>query len=735
MLAPIDTLALFCAAASLAAPTHALAASGAGAAAPQVVDRAAAAAVPRDDDRDERMGWWRDARFGLFIHWGLYAIPAGRWGERSDYGEWIRHSARIPVDVYDRFLPEFNPFAFDADEWMRLAADAGMKYVVITTKHHDGFCLFDSALTEFDIASAPRSDDIMQAIADAARRHDLVPCWYHSIMDWHHPDYLPRRGWEAESRPAAGADFDRYERYLHGQVAELLTSYGPIGVMWFDGEWEETWTHERGVRLYELCRRLQPSVIVNNRVDKGRNDMAGLTREGAWRGDFGTPEQQVPPRGLPGVDWESCITMNSHWGWNEADRAWKSGDDLIRMLSDIVSKGGNFLLNVGPKADGTFPPEAVERLREIGAWMAVNGEAIHGTQASPFERLDFGRATWKPRRAEVRATEGGGAGASGRGTAGVDGGTLYIHVFEWPEDGRLRLPGLVAEPSAARILGQERATVDALRSEGGLLLSARGAAPRSAVTVIALELDAAPTVLNEPRFDPDGGLFVGAVTLRPAGGAPAVPGATLRYTLDGGAPGPDSPVFPGSLRLDATGTITARWFLGDGAVGDPSSTTWTRAEPRQGVALPAGAAPGLDCTISYGSTRRLRGDGAAALPIDRVERSAGFAIPASEARRERVRLDFAGFLRIDEPGLYEFAVTSDDGSLLFVGDELVVDNDGLHGPHEVRGRIALGAGWHPVALALFNGTGGFLLEVGLAKAGETPVPIDPERLRSLVAPR
>lgn len=185
-------------------------------------------------DHDARMAWWRDARFGMFIHWGLYAIPAGAWGKRTDYGEWIRTTARIPIEAYDQFRPQLNPVQFDAKAWAAIARDAGMRYVTITTKHHDGFCLFDSAHTDFDVMNTPFQRDIMAELSDAVRSEGLAMCWYHSIMDWHHPDYLPRREWEAD-RPSAAADMSRYVDYLRAQVTELLTHYGPIGVMWFDG--------------------------------------------------------------------------------------------------------------------------------------------------------------------------------------------------------------------------------------------------------------------------------------------------------------------------------------------------------------------------------------------------------------------------------------------------------------------------------------------------------------------
>ena len=305
------------------------------------------------------LNWWREARFGLFIHWGLYAVPAGSWNGETNHAEWIRTTAEIPIDIYDKFREQFNPSEFNADEWVKMAKRAGMEYIVITSKHHDGFCLFDSKFTDFDIMSTPFKRDIMKELADAAHKEGIKICWYHSIMDWHHPDYLPRRSWEEDNRPVDGADFDRYVSYMKNQLRELVENYGDIGVLWFDGEWENTWNHERGKDLYEYVKSLQPTIIINNRVDKGRSGMAGLTKEGGYLGDFGTPEQEIPPTGLPGLDWETCMTMNDHWGYNKNDNNWKSSKDLLQKLVDIASQGGNFLLNVGPTVKGLFRRRAL----------------------------------------------------------------------------------------------------------------------------------------------------------------------------------------------------------------------------------------------------------------------------------------------------------------------------------------------------------------------------------------
>jgi alpha-L-fucosidase len=416
---------------------------------------------------DPRLDWWREARFGMFIHWGLYAIPAGEWNGRTDYGEWIRNNARIPVDVYDRFQSRFNPTKFDPDAWVRMARQAGMKYIVITTKHHDGFALFDSKHTEWDVMATPYGRDIIGQLADACRRGGIRLGFYYSIMDWHHPDYLPRREWETASRPAAGADFDRYVGFMNGQLKELLTGYGPVGVLWFDGQWEGTWTAARGRDLYAYVRALQPSVVVNNRVGHGI-------------GDFGTPEQEIPATGMPGVDWETCMTMNRNWGFNRADKDFKSARNLVRNLVDIATKGGNFLLNVGPTAEGEFPAESIERLKQIGDVMRVAGDSIHGTQASPFPSLPWGRCT--QRRLDANTTR------------------LYLHVWERPADGILVVPGLLNEVRRARpiaTVGQQsdlrvnRRGDDVLIGLG--LASGPGPAPDD---VIALD------IAGEPRVKP-----------------------------------------------------------------------------------------------------------------------------------------------------------------------------------------------------------------------------------------
>ena len=387
--------------------------------------------------KDERMEWWRDARFGLFIHWGLYSVPAGTYkGERVDgLGEWIMNNAKIPVEEYEKFARQFNPIGFRADEWVRLAKNAGMKYIVITSKHHDGFCLWDSKVTDYDVMDAtPFKRDILLELSQACKKQGVKLCFYHSIMDWHHPDaqapFWPNYNDTSKSNP----NFGRYvDTYLKPQLTELVTNYGPLGVLWFDGEWIQDWTEPQGKDLYAYLRGLQPSLIINNRVGKGRQGMEGLSKGDDYAGDFGTPEQQVPPEGLPGVDWETCMTMNDTWGFKSYDENWKSVEELIHTLADVASKGGNFLLNVGPTPEGLIPQPSVERLQEVGKWMAVNGESIHGTTASVIGRPGWGRCT-------------------------VKGNKLYLHVFNWPADGTLNVPLAKAHVERAYLLADKKRT-------------------------------------------------------------------------------------------------------------------------------------------------------------------------------------------------------------------------------------------------------------------------------------
>jgi alpha-L-fucosidase len=428
-----------------------------------IVSNVASAETPAE--RDARMKWWREARFGMFIHWGLYAVPAGKWEGKAvpSIGEWIMNNANIPVDRYEKLTREFNPVKFDAAAWVRTAKAAGVKYIVITSKHHDGFCLFDSKVTKYDVVDAtPYGKDLLKPLADECRKQGVTFCTYYSIMDWHHPaqyranekSYNPtkiREGRKAE-----------YVEYMKAQLKELIDQYD-VAVMWFDGEWLPWWTEEDGRDLYAYLRKLKPSLVINNRIGTGRKGMEGLSKgDREYAGDFGTPEQQIPATGLPGVDWESCMTMNDTWGFKSDDHNWKSAETLVRNLVDTSAKGGNYLLNVGPTAEGEIPAASVERLGKMGQWMAKNSESIYATQASPIGLPAWGRATRK-------------------------GNKLYLHVFQWPKDGKLTVANLPGKPTAASLLAcGTKLTLSADDKQAVITVPAE--APDAIDAVIALDV-------------------------------------------------------------------------------------------------------------------------------------------------------------------------------------------------------------------------------------------------------
>lgn len=453
---------------------------------------------------DARMGWWREARFGMFIHWGLYSVAAGEWDGKPTQGagEWIMNDMKIPVSQYAKLVPRFNPVKFDAHQWVKIAKDAGMKYIVITTKHHDGFALYPSALADWCMKSTPFHRDPLKELAEACRGEGIKLGFYHSIMDWHHPNYDPRKPWN--DLPDCAPDFDRYVPFLKGELKELLTDYGNVAVLWFDGQWEKTWTYDRGADLFNYVRGLQPQIIVNNRVGSEQPLKPGQHP----LGDYKTPEQTIPPNGL-GVDWETCMTMNDTWGYKKSDHDWKSTQTLVRNLIDCASKGGNYLLNVGPTGEGLIPEASVQRLEEIGRWMKINGEAIYGTTASPFRRpLPWGRCTTK------------------RGQSVT---TLYLHVFDRPSSGELELPGLQNKPKAAwRLQDSSQKPLKFERSKNGVTIKLPPNPSDRISTTLVLQIDGQPEVESVPLAQKSNG----SIDL-PASEA-TLHGSTLQYESGGG---------------------------------------------------------------------------------------------------------------------------------------------------------------------------------------------------------
>jgi alpha-L-fucosidase len=410
-------------------------------------------------ERDARMQWWREARFGMFIHWGVYAVPAGEYkGQRFDHiGEWIMLDGRIPVAEYREYARQFNPVKYDPDFWAQLAKDAGMKYMVITSKHHDGFALFPSDASEWDIADAsPYGKDLIGPLADAARSKGLkFGLYYSQAQDWTNPGGAKARdlgqGWDPEQH----GDFDKYvDDVAVPQVREILTRYKP-DVLWWDTP--VSMNEARAKRFLPLLD-LVPGIITNDRLERPH-----------YPGDFGTPEQEIPDTGLD-RDWETCMTMNRTWGYKSYDHEWKSVETLLRNLVDIASKGGNYLLNIGPKADGTIPQESIDRLRAIGKWMATNGEAIHATTASPTARPAWGRITTR-RHGDTT--------------------TLYLHIFDWPQDGKLPV-AVTNEVASCRLMADPGREVTAERGEDGVIVHLKGDAPDAICSVVALAINGAP---------------------------------------------------------------------------------------------------------------------------------------------------------------------------------------------------------------------------------------------------
>jgi alpha-L-fucosidase len=432
----------------------------------------ALAPVPSDETPEQhnaRMKWWREARFGMFIHWGIYSVPAGTWqGEQvRGLGEWIMNNAHIPVKDYAAFAQRFNPVKFDANAWVQLAKQAGVKYIVITSKHHDGFAMFKSDASNYNIVDAtPFKRDAIAELAAACQKQGIkLGLYYSQAQDWYHPGGAARRGrWD----PAQEGDMTEYLKNVAvPQVKEILTKYGPIAVLWWDTPDNPPYmmTRERADLLAPLLK-LQPGIITNNRLG------------GGYMGDTETPENRVPATGYP-RDWELCMTMNDTWGFKSYDTNWKTGENLLRQLIDTASKGGNLLLNVGPTPEGEIPAPSVERLKLIGAWMQKNSESIYGTTATPFKRLTWGRATQKPDK-------------------------LYLNVFHWPEDGTLVVP-MKSRAKKAYLLTAPGEALRFTPSADGLRIQVPRTAPDPISTVVVLEgvgkVDALPPEPYAPGAD------------------------------------------------------------------------------------------------------------------------------------------------------------------------------------------------------------------------------------------
>ena len=653
----------------------------------------ACAAPPPPPAPVDRLAWWREARLGVIVSYGLYTVPGGEWQGRTDLGSWFREGTHMPASQYEAYAAAWQPERFRPGRWAELCKAAGAGYLIFTAKHHDGFCLFDSAQTDFDVTGTPYHRDMVGEVAAACREHDLHFGVYYSILDWHHPDYLPRPAWETQTSPAT-AQYPRYVEYLQHQVAELLNHYGPIDVIWFDGDWDSTWTRSEGQALLDLCRTLQPQMLVNNRVGKGRAGLTGMTRGEVFLGDFATPEQQ-PPTQLPGVDWEMAMPLNQHWSWNRADDQWKSSTELIRTLAEVSSLGGNLLLGIGPMPNGELPPPVQDRLEQLADWMQHNGEAIHGTAASPFGQPAFGRCTFRPT---------------------PQGGRLYLHVFDWPVNGELRLPGVGNEVLAAATLEASPRSLPFRQHDGELLLQLPQLPLSEHDSVLTVDLLGAPRFYSPPKITAAAPFFVARLPVEIE--APP-PGMSVHYTLDGSEPTRNARRYEAPIWLKDTTTVKARTFDGEVPVASVTVATFTRVPPRP-AALQKQFLPGLECRIYPGNFTDL--PDFSKLPQPPPSLRADVSLPAGPSPELQART-FDGFLQVPEDDVYTLALQSDDGARLWLDGELLVDNDGLHSGREVRGQAALAKGPHKLRVAWFNGAGSGELQLRWSRPGTPMQPV------------
>jgi len=632
----------------------------------------------------DKMDWWKEARFGMFIHWGLYAIPAGVYNNNDipGLGEWIMSSAKIPVAEYKEYAKQFNPVDFNADSWVKLAKEAGMRYIILTSKHHDGFALFDSKASEFDIMDAtPFKRDILAELASACKKYDMPLGFYYSqAQDWVEPGAAVMNGhWDDMQL----GDMDKYlDEKAVPQVSEILNNYGEIKILWWDTP--VNMNHEQISKFMPEMEK-HPQLIYNDRLG------------GDFKGDLETPEQYIPATGIPGKNWEVCMTMNETWGFKNNDNNWKSTKILIQNLIDIASKGGNFLLNVGPDQMGVIPQPSVERLKEIGSWMKIYGEAIYGTTASPFQQIKWGRCTKKASKQKT---------------------TLYFHIFDFRENKKLTLTGLDANIIKAYPLASKKQKLRIEKNGNCPVLDLSNVEPNQWATVIAVEVPNEITVYHAPKIETDFSVFLDTLTFSTNCN---IETAIVRYTTDGSTPVANSPA---SIELNVL--VPKSDFVLKAACfnGDEIASYISEMEFKKTDVVTASNIKNVNPGIRYNYYEK-NWDKLPDYTTETPVKSGICDTPNTNIRNRDFSYGFLynGYIDIPKTGIYQFCLTSDDGSLLSLSGNTIV-NDGIHGMETKILDIALGKGLHPIEIQYFQQGGGQGLEVLWKSENNEALPVD-----------
>ncbi|WP_372806774.1 alpha-L-fucosidase [Pontiella sp.] len=549
------------------------------------VTRAAELMPESDEAYRQRMQWFTDAQFGLFIHYGVYSTLGGEWNGQpvQKYAEWIQRWGQITPEEYIPLAANFRPDKLDADRWVKTAREAGMKYMVITTKHHEGFCLWDSAYTEYDLGEATGFDrDILGELKAACDKYGLKFGTYYSIIDWHHPS---QRASLVSGMQTPMNDKEGYVAYMKAQLKELIERYHPA-VMWFDGDWAKWWTMDDGIDLYNYLRGLDPELIINNRVAK----------RSQFKKDYGTPENSTPDAALDHV-WEACWTVNHSWGFKKSDTRWKSTKELIQKQIDINTKGGNLLLNVGPQADGSWPEESIQQLKAMGAWNAAHHEAVYGADVVAAPVQSWGKI------------------AQAKGST-PETGELFAYVFDWPENGKLPMKNVTFGKVAAFTFENDPLPVST--SERGIEIDCSSATTDPFATVLRLKYAGGMTPMgsadqalehsgNELILQARSATLEGqAITLENNShiGFWTNPEATASWTLDVPAPGKYrvkalyscAKGYDGS---DARLTVAGKTLT---AVVKPTAG-WRRFEVLELGVVNLNEVGATDCSLGFGNTR------------------------------------------------------------------------------------------------------------------------------------